>query len=222
MPGSLPLCLLAAAALLLPSTTAFYYKEVHPHCPVHQHVKLFNETVHVGEVVVVVEPIVVPVYHLSTVYQTTVLPVTSHLFHTVTAEAVGVQFTETLVVTTAVHIPLTRVRTLTTTVTDTVVQVFTDLATNYHSAFDTVARQETQLVEATEVETVVADVTQTVVETLHSTIVVTEVEERTSLMAEALKEVVTSTALLPHHHTSTHTLTKRITQTFCPLPLEDI
>lgn len=88
----LSIALLVTATALLPSTGAFFYKKpTHPKCSVHQQVKFHDETVHAREIEVVAEQMVVPVYHLKTVYETTVVPLTSYVFHTVTAQALQVQ-----------------------------------------------------------------------------------------------------------------------------------
>lgn len=169
-------------------------------------------------------PLPIRQINLNTIYETTVLPVTEVTFETTTEPGARIEITDVQLVEETQLLTVVSVSTVTHSLVNTRVNIFTSTATNYIRDIDTVSVLKTAYQTVTEVETTFTQVTLTAQETELNTLTITEPVLRTEQVVETVLEtavVDTSTLLHIDEFTNTHTLTKMITRTVC-LPQENL
>lgn len=212
-------CLFLLLVVLMQEAAALYYKPRPLVCPSSPNVQYLQETLQAKEVKVVEVPLPVTQFNINTVYQTSVVPVTSVILHTVTAPAEQVEVTGVHLVEVTSSVTEDVVDTVTSTVVTTQLDVLTHSATNYHTEFHTLPVHETSHLTVESVETIVSQVTQTVPVNVLSTITITKMQLQTKVETKDVpmtSVVATSVVVVGDHVTNTHKLTKMITQTICP------
>lgn len=208
---------------LLQGAAALYYKPRPLVCPVTQEVQHVDETLEATQLEVVISPFVVSKVTLNTVYESRPVAVTEVALHTVTAPATQLEVTEVQLVQETLPLTVVKVSTVTSTLTETLVEQLTRTATNYQTQVETLSAPETSHETETVLETATETVTEREMAMETSTLRHTEAVLRTKLVVETVREATvagTSTLLKVDTVTSTHILTKMITQTICPPPVD--
>lgn len=208
---------LLAFLALLGVATGDYYAPLPTICPVSHQVSYTNVYLQAKDIDVVSTKVALPKLSLTTVYLTTVMPVTHFIYDTVTAAAQHIYVTDVQIVTTTIALSVANIETLTSTVCETVIDIVTQTATNDVTLTDIEDEYETKFVEAVMYQTVEADFTKTIVEVDYSTVVVVEDVEETEIVVEtvAVTDVKTVTLFSSVYNTVTKTLTEVEKTTVC-------
>ena len=208
----------AALVVLLHLASALYYKPLPLQCSVEQKIQYDDQVVQVRHIEAIQAPLPVPHVHLETVFATSMVPVTSVSFVTLTVDPVSMEVSQPVVVPTTVDVVLTAVQTVTKELTETSVNVITSTATNYHTEFATRTLVETLFHTTSLLDTTLVQRTVTKLSTQLSTVTVTQNQLQTKVEVRSVPRtvLVTATRLQPSTSTSTHYLTKMVTQMVCP------
>ncbi|MPC78527.1 hypothetical protein E2C01_073015 [Portunus trituberculatus] len=212
---------LSLLPLLLQLAAALYYKARPLMCPVTVEVEQLEKMLEATQLEVVTTPFLVSKVQLNTVYESRPVSVTHVALETVTAKPLQLDVTEVQLVLETVPLTDVKVSTVTLTLSHTLVERFTLTATNYVTHVETLAAPETVQETVTAVQTQVAIVTQREMDMVTSTLTQTEAVLQTELVVEVVSSslvATTTTQLQVDTFTSTHVLTKMITQTICPPP----
>ncbi|XP_068216563.1 uncharacterized protein [Palaemon carinicauda] len=215
MAQMLLLVLLAVAQL----SAAGFYKPLPQQCPVRQKVDYEDVVLTVTRYNTLTSAVPLGQAHLNTLTVTDIITVTNIVPTTLTAVAQQVAVTDVRIVESVLRLPFTQVITVTETLTNTQVDVITSTATNYVTTFqtifstlthfDVIKQTETQFVDNPSVQVLTALGTQTITSSVFETTSVT-------VTVPGLEIQGTTTFTSIFRPTSTHFLTKKITQTVCP------
>lgn len=176
---SLLLSLLLPLLLVQPSLA---WKDEHVHTPVAVHTPVtvcavsaevvYTDTSLLAKDISVTHVDVVnPLTSLTTLYQTSIVPIRRYVYETVTASPQYIQVTDIEIVPTTVLLPATRVNTVFSTLSVTEVEIFTVYESNIRTVYETVTDLKTKYVEALVYQTTVEYVTTVVPRFQYTTVV---------------------------------------------------
>ncbi|KAK4293476.1 hypothetical protein Pmani_033832 [Petrolisthes manimaculis] len=208
--------------VLVQLASALYYKPRPPICPVTNQIQYQNDTLEASEVQVVNLPLPVAKIFLNTIYKTSVLPIITSTCVTVTEAGPQLEVTDVQLVFETKPLTVVRVSTITKNVIETELEYLTKTGTNYETHMQTLPAVKTFHHKVTETNTQIITTTQTVLEYKYITLTVNKAQLVTEVVTEEVPittVVAWQTQVELEDFTSTHSLTKMITQTICPPPI---
>lgn len=187
-------------------------------CAVSAEVVYTDTSIAAKEVDVTHVDVVNPLTSLTTIYQTSVVPIRRLVYETVTASPQYIEVTDVEIVPTTVFLPATRVNTVFNTLSVTEVEIVTEYSSHVETVFETVTNVKTKYLDVVLYQTSVGYVTKTVPKSRYTTVVEAEALMKTTYVEQPVYVTVheTITRYSAIHSTSTSTVRLEVTEALCP------